>query len=164
MKKLATTLLVAFFFCIGVQTADAQIGIRIGPRVGYDIDQLNELFVGADVRLDVATLPVIINPAFDYYFVDGFDLYQLSINALYTFGINNTAFTPYVGGGLGITRTSVDTGVDFIDGSNTDIGLNIVGGAEFGFGNLRPFVQAQLTLGDVDLTTIAGGVLFSLGG
>jgi opacity protein-like surface antigen len=167
MKKrtTTTTLLVLLFLAFGIQTATAQIGIRIGPRVGYEIDDLNDLFVGADVRLDVATLPVIINPTLDYYFVDAdnVNLFQLSINALYTFGINNAVFTPYAGAGVGITRVSVDS--EFGDASNTDVGLNIVGGAEFGFGNLRPFVQAQLTLdGENDLTTIAGGLLFSLGG
>ena len=165
MKKrtTTTTLLVLLFLAFGIQTATAQIGIRVGPRVGYEIDDLNDLFVGADVRLDVATLPVIINPAFDYYLTDGFDLFQLSANALYTFGINNAVFTPYAGAGVGITRVSVDS--EFGDASNTDVGLNIIGGAEFGFGGLRPFVQAQLTLdGESDLTTIAGGLLFSLGG
>lgn len=164
MKKYTTTLLALFFFALGVQTAAAQVGIRIGPRVGYEIDDVEELFIGADARLDIATLPVIVNPAFDYYLTDGYDLFQLSVNALYTFGINNTAFTPYAGAGVGITRVSADTGFDFVDDSNTEVGLNIIGGAEFGFGNLRPFVQAQLTIGDVDLTTIAGGLLFSFGG
>ncbi|HMB94116.1 MAG TPA: outer membrane beta-barrel protein [Rhodothermales bacterium] len=161
MKKYTTTLLALFFLALGIQTASAQIGIRIGPRVGYEIDDLNEVFIGADARLDILTLPVIINPAFDYYLTDGGDLFQLSANALYTFGINNTLFTPYAGAGVGITRFSSDVS----DFSDTNVGLNIVGGAEFGFGGLRPFVQAQLTLdGESDLTTIAGGLLFNIGG
>lgn len=156
MKPLRNTLLLLLFL-IGASTAQAQTTFQIGPRVGYEIDDLEELFIGADARIMVAGLPVVINPTFDYYLVDEGTLFQLSGNALYTFGINNQVFTPYAGAGVGLTRFSYE------DFDNTEVGLNVIGGAQFGFGNLRPFAQAQLTFGDVDIVTLGGGILFSLG-
>ena len=164
--KTCTTLAV-LFVVIGISTARAQTSFEIGPRVGFDLaGDVEELFLGADARIGVASLPVLLNGTFDYYLVDNYDLWQLSLNALYEFGVDNQAFTPYAGGGLGITRYSFDIDSEFVDldTSSTDVGLNIIGGAIFELGNLKPFAQAQITFGDFDLFSIAGGLLFSIGG
>ena len=164
--KRSTLFILALFLVATTHEARAQATIEIGPRVGYEIDNLNELIIGADARIGTAALPVVINPAVDYYFVDGASMIQFTGNALYEFGIDNELFTPYAGAGVAVTRYSVDVdeSVIEIDNSTTDVGLNVVGGARFGFGNLRPFVQAQLTFGDIEPVSIVGGVLFSLGG
>lgn len=87
------------------------------------------------------------------------------------FGIDNEAFTPYAGGGLGITRVSadevqVDTRFGTVtsgDDSNTEVNLNIIVGAEFPLDSFTPFVQAQFGIGgDIDRFNIAGGLLFNL--
>ncbi len=90
--------------------------------------------------------------------------WQLSLNALLSFG-PGILFTPYVGGGIGISRTSISVDIPGFDSvSDTDTGLNLVGGVRFGVGPLRPFVQAQVTmLGDVELVTLSGGLLFKFG-
>ncbi len=168
MKKLLSFVLV-FGVCVigGVDEARAQI--EIGPRLGFDLTgDVEEFFVGVDARLDLPALPVVLNGAFDIYLVEeNLDFWQLSFNALYEFGIANVVFSPYVGGGIGISRTSrdFDLGVfgNLSPTSHTDVGLNLIGGATFGFGSLKPFAQAQITFGDVDLLTIGGGLLFSIG-
>ncbi len=166
MKKLLTFVLV-FGVCVVGGLHEAQAQVEIGPRLGFDlIGDVEEFFVGADARLDLAALPVILNGAFDIYLVgENLDFWQLSFNAFYEFGLANVAFSPYVGGGIGISRTSRDFDLgDFGNGaSDTDVGLNLIGGATFGFGSLKPFAQAQITFGDVDLLTIGGGLLFSIG-
>ncbi len=155
MKKLLTVALV-FGICGVVGLHEARAQIEIGPRIGFDlIGDVEEFFIGADGRLSLVALPVVLNATFDLYLAEeNHDFSQLSFNALYAFGIVNVAFSPYVGGGIGFSRTSGDT----------DVGLNLIGGATFGFGNLKPFAQAQITFGDVDLFTIGGGLLFSIGG
>lgn len=162
---LASTLLL-----LDVGTAHAQTSFVIGPKVGYEIDIFEALAVGADLRIGTPSLPVMINPSFDYYFLDdnGFgdrSAYQITVNALYNFGFNNQVFTPYAGAGVAITRSSVETERGDVEVSDaTDVGANLVGGAVFGFGGLRPFVQAQLTVGgDVQPVTLAGGLLFAFG-
>lgn len=144
------------------QRAEAQTALEIGPRIGYEVDDWESLFLGADVRIDMAALPVAINPYFDYYFLDNDDvsLIQFGANALYHFGIANQAFTPYAGAGLALSRISYD--IPGVDG-DTEAGLNLLFGARFGFGQMRPFAQAQFTLGDADFFSIAGGLLFRLG-
>jgi hypothetical protein len=76
-----------------------------------------------------------------------------------------------VGAGLAIVTTSVDfddfdcDDIPGADCSNTDIGLNILGGLEFpgalGFGD--PFVQGRLTLADGSAISILGGLSIPLG-
>lgn len=177
MKKLSTlTLLFALLLLIAPQQADAQTSFEVGPRIGIDFGDLEEFFIGADGRIYSDALPVVINPSFDYYFissgVDGVDVsaFAVDVNALYEFGVDNQAFTPYAGGGLGIVRFSSSTESvetpfgDFggVSASTTDVGLSLVGGAKFEAGNLQPFAQAKINVGgDFTLFNLMGGLLFS---
>ncbi len=169
MKKLAIVSLIAsFVLLLAPQQADAQVSVEVGPRLGLDVGDIEELFIGADGRIASADLPVVINPAFDYYFVEDVTIFgtefnqsvvTFDINALYEFGVDNQAFTPYAGGGLGSIRSSIEANGE--SESETEIGLNIVGGAQFETGNLRPFVQAKINVGsDVTLFGVMGGLLF----
>jgi opacity protein-like surface antigen len=161
-----------FLSLLGALSVRAQvpspITFELGPRVGYDIGgDVEKTFVGADARLGIMALPIDFQATFDYYFMEeNTTFWQLSLNALLSFG-PGVLFTPYVGGGIGISRTSgsIDIpGFDDFGASDTDTGLNLVGGVRFGVGPLRPFVQAQVTmLGDVELVTVAGGLLFKFG-
>lgn len=162
-------LVAILFLFVGLNEAQAQTVIEVGPRAGFDIGgDVEELFIGAEGRIGLESLPVLINPAFDYYFAEeDVTIFQFSANALYKFGVDNQAFTPYAGAGIGFTRVSVDTEFDEVfgfDSSSTETGINLIGGAEFETGSLKPFVQAQITLGDIDLFTIGGGLLFPIGG
>lgn len=173
MRKLTTlSLLLAFVFLLAPQQATAQTEIEIGPHLGLDIGDMEELFIGAEGRISSPDLPVIINPSFDYYFVSSgiegvdFSFFTIDFNALYEFGVENESFTPYAGGGLGILRssTSVDGGDGFgLSGSSTEVGINLVGGAVFETESLKPFVQAKINVGsDATLFGLMGGLLFSL--
>jgi len=159
-------LVLAVLFCSAVLSARAQTpNIEIGPRLSFDLaGDIQEFAIGFDSRLSIPTLPVKFNGTFDYYFVDrNLTFYQIGFNVLVPFSIPNPALAPYVGGGFGISRLSVDNGrfLSF-DNGITDTGLNIIGGAIFKASGLKPFAQAQLTIGDIDLFTITGGLLFAL--
>jgi opacity protein-like surface antigen len=170
MKKLFTALFLTALF---VAPASAQLSnIGIGPRAGYDFDW-ESLFIGVDARAGVPTLPVGFNVSADYFFledVEGFggdfsqSLIKITLNAIYEIGIDNQVFTPYVGAGLAIARYSadVDTGFGNVDASDTDLGLNVLGGAYFGSGSLRPFAQLYITTGGGTTVGAAGGVLFTI--
>lgn len=152
---------------LAVPAAHAQIGVELGPKLGFDVaGDIEEPFIGVDARL-TSTLPVIINPTFEYYFTEGdLTVWQIAANALYEFGIDNEMFTPYAGAGLSLTRWSidVDTGFGDFDASDSSVGLNGVAGARFGVGGVDLFGQAQLTFGDFDLVGLSVGALFGLGG
>jgi len=179
MKRFSfATLFVALLF-LAVPTQDAHAQVKIGPRavlsVGDISDAGGDFGIGADVRFLAGDLPVTFNGAFDYYFTDDFSdgtggsvsptIFTVDFNALYMFGVDNQAFTPYAGGGLGITRYSLDQDTQFgtFGASTTEVNLNIVGGAEFPLEQFTPFVQAQFGVGgDFDRFNIAGGLLFNL--
>lgn len=159
-KPTLFSLLFAAFLIATPQQTKAQASVEVGPRIGIDVGDIEEFFIGADARISVTGLPVKINPTFDYYFVDFGSYFALSGNALYPLGVENEVFTPYAGGGIGLFRADPDVG-----GSATDPGINIVGGAEFIGTNFRPFVQAQISIvfSDPDNTSlfgITGGLLF----
>ena len=55
-----------------------------------------------------------------------------------------------------------DTGLGNVDASDTNLGLNVIGGAYFGSGSMRPFAQLYLTLGDGSTVGASAGLLFVL--
>lgn len=152
--------------------AQAQTEIKVGPRLGVPLGDISDMegnfFFGADARIDSEGLPVVINPSIDYYLMDdrstgfgdsvGQTLITVDGNVLYEFDIEDSSFIPFAGGGIAITRWSIDN--ENISG-DTDVGLNLVGGARFPLDSFEPFVQANFGLGDLDRFGLAGGLLFS---
>ncbi len=178
-KQLLLGAVLVFALSLAVPSAYAQFSV--GPRLGYDIEA-EAAFLGAEGRfgLPVGSLPLQLQVGADYFFLsdggyfgvtDEVDvssrLISLDVNVLYPFGVDNQSFTPYAGVGLAVVNSSyeVSAGPLSVDEGNTDLGINLVGGAVFGTGALRPFAQARLKLGgDANLTSIMGGILFRFGG
>ena len=174
MKKLLTIATLAFLL-ISVSTVEAQdTEFELAPRIGYDLGDLDDLFIGAEARIYIEDFPVVLSPAFDFYLVsdvpEGFSVNRFAIdaNALYEFELDDNNITPYVGAGIGIVRQSVS--VDGVNGgfgfsgSTTETGINLLGGAAFDIdGPVRPFVQAKTNLGgSFTLLNLMGGVLIDL--
>ena len=172
MKRLATLAIFALFLAIAPpHSAQAQMesssGFEIGPRVTIDVGNIEEFALGGDVRYDLARnveAPVQLSGAIDFYFADDTrvgnrevdrSIYTVDLNAHYMFPTEET-FSPYAGAGIGITSSEVGST------SSTDTGLNLVGGVEFDTGTLQPFIQGQVTVGDIDRLGITGGLLFAL--
>ena len=142
----------------------------IGPHVGFNLDTPDggdALFIGATAHINVPTLPVIINPAFDYYIgTENYTFLQFDANALLAFGVANVLFSPYAGGGLALSYYSFDDdaledlGVD-VDNSSTDVGLNLLAGTFFNLAALRPFAEARITISDGTAVSVKGGVMFN---
>lgn len=180
MKRFFTTTILALALVVVAVPSKAQVAIDLGPRIGYDLGgDTDALFIGAGAVFGIPDFPIDIGVAFDYYFVGddtfgggGFgsvdvssSMFQLSVNALYDFVLEDMDFVPYAGAGLGISRisTSVSGGGVSMSDSSSDTGINLIGGARFDMGNVYPFAQAQFTIGDLDLFTLAAGVLIPIG-
>jgi len=95
---------------------------------------------------------------FDYFFPDGFDFWEITGNGVYDISTSGSA-SPYVGAGLTFARSSVS--VSGFSASNSEVGLNLLGGARFApTGNVQPFVEARFQIRDGSQFVLSGGVYF----
>lgn len=160
----------ALLLAIPLMTPRAEAQVAFVPYIGYDFDVGNGSFlvgVGAEFGLlPAGALPfaVQIRPSAEYYFVDSpanvdFTFFQINADALAT-----VATAPglgfFAGAGLGIGFSSASAGG--VSESQTDFGLNLLGGLEFDTGFVSPFVQARFTIMDGTRFGILGGVKLAL--
>lgn len=137
--------------------AAAQSPLAVGPRVGFDVANVEELLLGADARLTLPGVPVEGQASLDVYLPAQGSFVTVSTNVLYPFHVDNAALQPYAGAGLGFLF------YDTVGEDASDTGLNLVGGVRFPSPrSLTPFVQTQITLGAVDLIAVSGGLLVDL--
>ena len=151
-------LIAAAMFCLaGAPSAMAQ-GFRWGPELSLATD--TDFGLGARVEFDFNNSPLTVIGSFDYYFPDGpVDYWEINGNLIYNFDLSSApSVTPYAGGGLNIAHASVDT--EFGSASDTDPGLNLLGGARFDAGSLTPFVEMKFTIEGGDQFVVTGGLLF----
>jgi len=152
MRK--TLVAAAVMLClVGVESASAQ-GFRWGPEVSLGTD--TDLGLGVRGEFDFSGSALTIIASFDYYFPDGsVDYWEINGNLIYNFDIASApTVTPYAGGGLNIGHASSD------GFSDTDPGLNLLGGVRFDAGSIMPFVEAKFTIEGVEQFVVTGGILF----
>ncbi len=174
----ATMVLVCCLTAVTHEQVIAQVSL--GPHAGYNID-VEELYFGSTIQFPlparIGETRLIASPGFDFYpffgpNADGFDIsasfFAFNFDLLYPFPTSGVE--PYVGAGLVISRASVNaSGLDPLPGgavqlSNTDVGLNLKGGAFFGSaGSVRPFAEGILVVGSYSTLLLKGGVLFTIG-
>ena len=160
---------VGILFSLGVMAAPAEAQVAFGVHANYASDF--DLGVGAraqsslgnfvDAESSLAALTGVLS--FDYYFPDcgGADCSYLELNGNVQYPLEmGENFAPYVGGGLNVARASVDLG-EFGDGdaSNTEIGLNALGGASFDLGGFDVFAEAKIELGGGEQFVLTFGTL-----
>ncbi len=155
---------------LGAQASLAQdTNFGIGPRVEFGLGR---------------AIPGLgVTGSFDYFFPDDFRLttiegqmftasvnyWEINANLIYGFSIANTpGVDPYVGAGINFSHISGNfTGPGAAgDNSETDAGINLVGGAKFPLTGVTPFLEARLELkgsdplGVEDQFVLTGGILF----
>ncbi len=151
----------------------AQAQVSFGPQLAWGDD--TDLGIGGRAEFGLADAFGIDEDPFadlfgmataTYFFWDcdrGFDdvdedcsYFEINGNAAVPFEVESSA-VPYAGAGLHIGRLSVG------NASDTEVGLNLLGGVHFPLGALRGFGEAKLGLGGADQFVIAGGVMFGGG-
>ncbi|MEX0724466.1 MAG: outer membrane beta-barrel protein [Gracilimonas sp.] len=173
MRKLITSILVAIFSVIAVQTAQAQFtNIGVGLMYGTEIEQpglrvdgvyqINEEFRA------VADLGIFLP---DKYDTGGGNTttaswWELNFNGNYLFHNDaETGVKAYALAGLNYLNYKVESEGQFGgEFSDSEVGLNIGAGAEYAmdFGDL--FGELKYVLGDFDQLNIGVGVRFGIGG
>lgn len=158
MRKL---MMVAAALAVGAMVASpAQAQVKFGTVLNWGDDA--DFGLGAKLNFGVGNITDRANiegqVAFDYYFPDGFDYWTITGSGIYSLTPSGS-IAPHVGAGLGLARASFDVGT--FGGSDTSLFLNLLGGLRFkAIGNVTPFTEARLQIGDGSQFVLSGGVFF----
>lgn len=146
--------------------AEGRAQASVNPHVGFDVD-VEEFLIGGSVQFGVpgaaiAGVALRFSPGFSYYLGgDGATFFVIDLDVQYPFNARNVE--PYVGGGVWVRRISVDAGL-LGSVSDTDVGLNLKGGASLGSSSrVRPFAEGRLRVGAGSTLVLVGGLTIKLG-
>lgn len=174
MSKILTTASLVIMLLPTTLPAQVSLGGQLSVADDYDFG------LGARATFGLPTaVPLEIIASADYFFPDrvtGFDVsyWEINANLVYLFNIPSSIVGPYAGGGLNFAHASFSTdlsqfGVPLpgelpaIEGSNSELGLNLVGGAKFNLGSLTPFGEFRIELSGGEQFVFSGGALIRLG-
>ena len=132
------------------------------PLVGYDLEA-EGLMIGlaAEIGAPLQGIPLqpSVRPLVEYVFADAdIDVIRANADLIGRFeSAPGAAFLPYAKAGLTLEYISVDVpdGVD-VDNSDTDLSLNIGGGAEF----TRFFLEGEYGFGGIEGFRVRAGYRF----
>ncbi len=148
----------SIFLIPGSARAEVDFGVR-----GGFYNEADAGFVGGELLMDVFD-SWYFNPNLEYVFVDNGDLATVNLDFHYDFP-TRSPFYVWAGGGPAVLFSSTDPSVfcrrDCDDDSETDFGLNLLGGIGFGKGQaLRPYLQGKVILSDDTEAVLAVGIRF----
>lgn len=174
MRKIVLVMLVMLVVSFAVSSAMAQnLGFNgIGGRLSYvkveDVD--GGIGFGAHANLGEIIQNLVLYPSFEYFkkseeispSVDvDFSFISINADARYYIPTQGT-IDPFVGGGLAVHFSKADAG-PFGDESETDVGLNLLGGIDIPVSdNLVATAKAKY-VSDSNAFKITGGITFLLG-
>ncbi len=155
MRKRILTFAFLLFLAGTASEAQAQSRFGVQASIADDAD------FGVGVRLAIsppAGSPIKILTSFDWFFPDGdIDYWELNGNVVYLVPVQQSAVAPYVGGGLNVAHFSSGGGT--FGSSDTDMGLNLLGGMEFG-GQLPLYLEARVEVSGGEQFVLTGGIYF----
>ncbi len=174
MRKLLTIgSLVILVLAPSAGNAQVNLGGQLSFADDYDLG----LGVRATFGLPTPAPLEIITTA-DYFFPDevtGIDrsYWEINANLVYLFNIPSSIVAPYAGGGLNFAHASVSTdlsafGIDLpgdlpAEKSQSDLGLNLLGGAKFNVGSITPFGELRIELNGGEQFVFTAGAMFRVG-
>ena len=167
MSKFRSLLTAVALVMIGSSTSEAQ---RWGAQLSWGDE--SDLGVGVRAEWDFANKMsqsgafsrAFIIGQVDYYFVDcpsGVSCTWLEINPSLAipFTTTSSSVKPYAGAGLHVVYARQSAGG--VSASETEMGLNLLGGLKFGMGGMDAFSELRLGLGgDAEQLALSFGVLF----
>lgn len=149
--------------------AEAQAEWRFGPEVAFADDF--DFGIGGRVMTDIdafsddedSVLRELRGIGEFIFYLDPFEgcddcsAWELNLNGAIPLQIGGDSDF-YVGAGLNVANVSVETA--FGDASNTEIGLNALGGLNFGLGSLAAFAEAGIRISGSEQFVIGAGIAF----
>lgn len=130
---------------------------RFGIRGGATIDP-DQVHIGVHINAGQFAPKVRFQPSFELGFGNDRIVGAINIDALYTF--DPRPWRPYLGGGLGVSLISRDSGPgDGDDDLNVEAGLNLIAGFEWGARH-RYLLEARAGVGDIPDFKVTVGISF----
>lgn len=133
---------------------DADLGI--GAWASFPVDAISEQVSGV--------------AEFVYYFPDepanvDFSYWELNGNLYHDFTLDSDQFTPYAGGGINIAHGSgsTNTVLGEVSASDTDVGINLIGGLAFRTLSYEPFIEMKFEIGGGESFVISAGASLPFG-
>jgi hypothetical protein len=164
MNRTRTTLLAAALAlavspALALAGPDTDVGFRgWGPRLGMSLNP-DQFHFGAHLDFGNFARHVRFQPNVELGFGDDVKLLTVNAEAAYRFSSHWDVWTPYLGGGFGANIKSYDL-AEHHD-SQTDLGVNLLGGIEKGLSNGdRFFIEGKFSLNDVPDAKITIGWTF----
>lgn len=160
MKKiiLISCVLFGFVFTFNMtsyaqESSDTKIGG--GLIYGTEVEA-----IGIQAGVKYAFTPEVSGAAdVAVYFPDNYDWWELNANAHYHFYAEEGTRV-YGLAGLNYTTISIDIGENSV--SDSEAGLNLGGGAEFGMDFADIYTELKYVLGDADQLAISAGLRFGI--
>jgi hypothetical protein len=164
MKTLRTAFLALFLVGLFASPGiEAQSSWDLGPYLGLNFEN-DKLLIGGVARIHLASSPITLNPAIEFYpgindTGAGLSRSLLVLNFDGQYQIEAESWEPYVGAGISWARAATDT-----QDAVTDIGLNIKGGMLFNpRGSAQPYTEAVINFdGGTNPFMLKAGLLFAL--
>ena len=137
---------------------ETDIGFRgWGPRIGLSLSP-DQVHFGAHLDFGQFANHIRFQPNLELGFGDHVKLFTVNAEAAYRFSAQWNVWSPYLGGGVGLNIMSVDNGNNK---SQTDLGVNLLGGIEKGLANGdRFFVEGKISLNEVPDAKVTVGWTF----
>jgi hypothetical protein len=156
---IAAALAVALGPALALAGPDTDVGFAgWGPRVGVSLNP-DQVHFGAHLDFGNFARHVRFQPNVELGFGDDVKLFTINAEAAYRFSSRWEVWTPYLGGGLGANIKSADN--DGRNRSETDLGVNLLGGIERGLlSGDRFFIEGKVSLNDVPDAKITIGWTF----
>lgn len=161
MKKLLLTSGVLFGLLLAFNTssfAQETSDIKIGGGLVYGTE-VEAIGIQAGAKYDI-TSEISGAADFSIYFPDNYDWWEFNVNGHYHF-LSEEGKNVYGLAGLNYSKLSVDLG-QFGKATDSEIGLNLGGGAEFGLDFADLYTEIKYVVSDADQLVLTAGLRFSL--
>jgi len=158
MKKAVSWPVLSLMVILMTSLISSSVGAQPHFGVQGSFGEKSDFGIGARLVVDLGYAKGLgFTGAFDYFFPDIVDYFEVNGNVTYTFTLPNSNLAPYAGGGLTLGHASVG----WLGASNNEVMPSLLGGFKLiNARGMNPFLELRIELSGYEQFVITGGVLF----
>src|SRR5262245_20363944 len=146
VRKFFVVMLLCLALPVAARAASTE---SFGPRFGFSVDPDQVVLGGQMTTGDIAP-SIAFDPNAEFGFGDHQTVVALNMDFHYRFELRDSDWSPYLGFGVGVNFDSIDEPAPFRDQSETDVGGNVILGANVPtHSGSKFFGELKLGLGDI---------------